>query len=179
MTVFPARLQAGLSPVFESTKVAGALDTRLCSVIATVSTFLMVTLVFALVVLIIWALNATGLGVNDVAEPSPDTFMESIVLLWPSLLNVVLIVPVAAPVTVGSKAALNEQDAPAATTVEADVLQIGAVRPVVLTLKPAVGSGLVIVSETEELFVNVTFVFAELTPFGCDPKLMGLGVNVS
>ena len=180
MTVLPVKLQAGLSPMFESTNVAGALDTRLVNVIDTVSTFLRVTLVLALVVLIFLALIATGLGVNDVPEPSPDTFRESPMLPCPSFGNVVFTVPAAGPVTVGSKTTLKEHDAPAATTVEAVMLQIGAVRPVVLTLKPALATGLVIVNEPLLLlFVKVTLVAAELTPFVCDAKWIGLGVNVS
>jgi hypothetical protein len=154
-------------------------DTRLVNVKATLSTFLIVTFVFALVVFIISALKATGLGVNDIAEPSPDTFIDSKVFPWPSFGKVVFTVPVVTPVTVGSNATLKEHVPPAATVVDAVTLQIGALSPVVLSLKPADATGFVIVSELVLLLVNVTFVAAELTLSVCDPKVMELGVNVS
>jgi hypothetical protein len=97
----------------------------------------------------------------------------------PSFGNVVFTVPFVVPLTVGEKVTLKEHVPPAATTVDAVMLQIGALRPVVLSLKPAVATGFVIVSEVLLLLVNVTFVFAEVSFIVSGGKVMELGVNVS
>jgi hypothetical protein len=138
-----------------------------------------VTFVLALFVFGKVGLNMTGLGVNDTGSPSPVTGSVSNVFPFASAGNVVLTVPFALPDTVGEKITLNEQDPPEGTTVEVVVLQTLPVSPVVLTLKPVLATGLVIVSEEAPLFVNVTLVAKELVFIVWGGKFMKLGVNVS
>jgi|SRR5580704_132100 hypothetical protein len=144
-----------------------------------VPTFLNVTLVFVLFVFTIWALKVMVLGVNDTGTPTPETSRVSEVFPCPSFGNVVLTVPFVVPLTVGEKVTLKEHDAPAATTVDAVTLQTGALRPVVFSLKPAVATGFVIVSELVPLFMNVTLVAGEVSFIVSAGKVMELGVNVS
>jgi hypothetical protein len=118
-------------------------------------------------------------GVNDTGTPTPETGRVSPVFPCPSFGNVVLTVPVVVPLTVGEKVTLKEHDPPAATTVDAVMLQTCPLRPVVLTLKPAVATGFVIVSELVVLLVNVTSVAGEVSFIVSAGKVMELGVNVS
>jgi len=136
--------------------------------------------VLALFVFTIWVLNVIGLGVNDTGTPIPDTGSVRDVFPLASGGNVTLTVPLVVPVTVGENSTLKAHIPPAATGVVVVKLQGGGlVIPVVLSLKPAVATGLLTVSEAAPLFVKVTLVAAELLFIGWSGKLTELGVNVS
>jgi hypothetical protein len=121
-----------------------------------------VIFVLVLAVFTICGLNVIVLGVNDVGKPSPETLSVSDVFPCASAGNVVLTVPFTGPLTVGAETTLKEHVPPDGTTVDAVTLQTGAVSPVTLTVKPVVGTGLVIVSEAAPLLVKVTLTAAEL-----------------